>query len=86
MKKVYRAPEIVFESFSLNVSIAADCVVDANAAKGTCGYQMGWDTVIFLANVTNCKEENGGTVIEEPTENDSYCYHNPSEETRLFGS
>ena len=81
MKKVYRAPEIVFESFSLNVSIASDCAVETNAAKGTCGYKMGWDMVIFLDGVPGCLD-----IVEETEGNDSYCYHNPSDETRLFGS
>ena len=82
MKKVYRAPEIVFESFSLNVSIAVDCVVEANAAKGTCGYKMGWDTIIFLEGISGCTD-----VIEEPKNtDDGYCYHNPTDDTRLFGS
>ena len=81
MKKVYRAPEIVFESFSLNVSIATGCAAEANATKGTCGYQLGWDMIIFLEGIYGCAD-----VVEEPKDNDGYCYHNPSDDTRLFGS
>lgn len=85
MKKVYKAPEIVFESFSLSVSIAATCPQEANAARGTCGYEMGYGMVVFLETVHGCKKENGGTPIVDGA-NDRLCYHNPSDDYRLFNS
>lgn len=86
MKKVYRAPEIVFESFSLNVSIAADCAVETNATKGTCGYDMGWGMNVFFVGIAGCGIEITDETIENNPNTNTICYHNPTDDTRLFGS
>ena len=82
MKKLYKAPEIVFESFSLSVSIASDCAVGTNATQGSCGYDMGWGMYIFFQGITACSTP----IVDESDINNMICYHNPTDETRLFSS
>ena len=81
MKKVYRAPEIVFENFSLNVSIASSCSLEANATKGNCGYQWSWDTVLFSIAIDECNAH-----FEETGENDQICYDIFNPAATLFAS
>ena len=52
MKKKYMKPEIMFEDFSLNTSIAANCegIVD-NATKGTCAVIGTGDIYMFSGPV-----------------------------------
>lgn len=82
MKKQYRAPGIIFESFSLNVSIAVGCAVETNATQGSCGYDMGWGMYIFFHGIDACLDK----IPEENDGNNSICYHNPTDESRLFSS
>lgn len=82
MKKTYSKPDILFEDFSLSVSIAANCEEETNFAKDQCGYRFAPGMVIFLEGVTGCT-----TKIEDGS--DSYngiCYHNPSDINNLFNS
>ena len=82
MKKQYTAPGIVFESFSLSVSIAASCAVETNATKGSCGYDMGWNMFVFFEGIDACHIK----IAEDGDLNNTICYHNPTEESRLFSS
>lgn len=83
MKKTYSKPEIVFESFAMNVNIAA-CGFDTNLqARGTCGYPYG-GYVMFLDGISDCTGENGW-VVKADGEN-GICYHNPTDTNRLFAS
>lgn len=81
MKKTYSAPDIVFESFSLSVSIAA-CAVETNYGQYECGYKHDPENIIFVSGVSGCKEvvEDGDPVF------DGVCYHVPAEDKQLFGS
>lgn len=80
MKKIYSKPEIAFESFAMNVNIAA-CKVDTDLqAKGTCGIPYGGSgLVLFLDGISQCTYPG-----EDGFENT--CYHNPTDDTRLFAS
>lgn len=85
MKKLYKKPEIMFESFTLSTNIAGDCAEPfiTNATKGSCAYVItdGWDTsFVFTSDYTNvCKSV-------KPDGYNGICYHSPTETTNLFNS
>lgn len=81
MKKTYSAPDIVFESFSLSVNIAS-CDVGTNHGREACGYKFDPETIIFVSGVSGCKE----VIDDGDPAFDGICYHNPSEDSQLFGS
>lgn len=81
MKKVYSKPEIVFESFTMNSNIAACAEKTDSPAKGSCGIVYTPTITVFVSESTGCNFWD-----ETPEEHDGICYHNPSEDTRLFGS
>lgn len=77
MKKVYSKPEIVFESFVMNTSIAA-CGKDTNLpTKNVCGIPFGEDTLFSVGIIEQCTA---------PGDDNLYCYHVPTDSTILFGS
>lgn len=83
MKKAYSAPDIVFESFSLSVSIAA-CAIETNHGEDDCGYKWDGETIIFTADVGACADN---FVIEDGSQEwNGLCYDNPTSDKRLFGS
>ena len=82
MKKVYSAPDIAFESFSMSVSIASDCTAKTNWGKDSCGYKWDGQTTIFLASVTACT----APIEDNNSVYDGICYHNYSADKQLFGS
>lgn len=88
MKKVYSKPEIVFESFSLSVSIAAcqnEPVFGEDIVGGCKGYfdeQFG--AVIFVSEGTGCVFHDGDK--EFGTGDNTICYHVPVNSANLFGS
>ena len=80
MKKVYMKPQIAFEDFSLNVSIAR-CKYEANTTYGVCGYFDELEGVIFVT------KESGCTGVQAPDkEYGNICYDNPDGGYNLFGS
>ena len=85
MKKSYVKPQVYFENFQLSASIAGDCeVIVKNQSKGTCGYKMSGDMVLFTTTdpVNVC-----ATQIEDG--NNSYknlCYHGPYSDYNVFRS
>lgn len=80
MKKSYTKPIVGFEDFTLSANIATGCGSKTGLpSKDQCGLNQG-DAILFLTSITACNEkiEDDGTV--------SFCYHNPSDEQRLFSS
>ena len=83
MKKVYAKPQIAFEDFSLNVSIATcEDKSYGNAAKDSCGFLVPeWNRVVFISETTGCND------IQAPDGNyNGICYDNPSGLIDLFNS
>lgn len=79
MKLAYEAPEIIYEDFSLSTSIAAGCEFKTQLqAEGVCGYMMEGD-VVFAADISGCKY----TPAEDE---DTICYHNPSDLRNIYTS
>lgn len=79
MKKTYAKPEILFEGFSMSTNIAGNCEFKTDTqTQGTCGYPTR-NGVIFILEVTGCK-------YHEPDNNDTLCYHVPTEYTNIFNS
>jgi len=83
MKKAYSKPEIVFESFSLSVSIAT-CDNEAvhDGPKWTCkGYEDDqFGVILFLDLGSGCQ-----TAVAEGEWN-GLCYHTTTINLNLFGS
>ena len=85
MKKEYSTPEIIFDSFSLNESIAnvnLHCTRNiTNAYSGECGLQFG-NKVIFTVSAAGCKfKVQDGSPLA-----DGLCYHVPTGDNKLFNS
>ena len=81
MKKTYERPQIVFESFELSQSIAAECLYITNAARGTCAIDTGDGIgMLFTSSVDACEYEPG------PGMHDDICYDNPGENPNVFSS
>ena len=79
MKLAYEAPEIIYEDFSLSTSIAAGCEFKTQLqAENVCGYMMEGD-VVFAADISGCKY----TPAEDE---DTICYHNPSDLRNIYTS
>lgn len=87
MGKIYTKPDIVFESFSLSTSIAAGCEVKTNTPyAGTCGLKFG-ALMVFIDGVNGCTYKpphNSQSWMDD--NGNSFCYHNPSEDSNLFNS
>ena len=82
MKKVYTAPKIYFESFTMSTNIAGDCdVMASNPAKYVCSVVNAERQELFFGGnlVSGCS-----TYVEDGYE--GYCYFNPTETTNLFNS
>ena len=85
MKKEYSAPEIIFDSFSLNESIAnvnMYCTRNiTNQYSGTCGLQFG-NKVVFTVSASGCKfkVQDGSPMV------DGLCYHVPTGDNNVFNS
>lgn len=87
MKKVYTAPEILFESFTMSTNIAAGCeaIIDTQS-QGNCGIEFG-SQVIFVGAFTGCSENNGDVTVEGDDGSwNGICYHVPVESNTLFNS
>ena len=79
MKKKYEKPIFIFEDFSLGTSIAAGCEFKTdNQTQGVCGYPTKGG-VIFISNIEGCK-------YHQTDNNDSLCYHVPTDYTNIFNS
>ena len=81
MKKEYTKPEIVFESFSLSVSIAAGCEekID-NKSEYQCAYYSSGGIATFTGLIDECDfTSSDGTA-------DGFCYHHPEGGPNIFNS
>lgn len=85
MKRIYSTPDIIFESFSLNESIASansNCSRNiTNAYSNVCGLPYG-DKTIFTIAASGClvKIQDGSPMF------DGLCYHIPVGNNKLFNS
>lgn len=75
MKKEYKKPELLFDSFELSTSIATGCDTSLKAPIGFGG------TTIF-APIISCAREPQGNEDQQY----GYCYHNPDGASNLFTS
>lgn len=84
MKKVYSAPDILFESFALSTNIAGDCEPPyvTTASKGSCGVPGTGGVMLFTVGLGNCNAPG----YNEYVTNDGFCYHNPTDDKNLFNS
>ena len=82
MKKIYSKPEIMFEDFTLNESIATNCEIKIrNQSVNICGMVEGsGGEVLFINDSTGC------TMHMDDDENNGLCYHVPIESNNLFNS
>lgn len=81
MKKSYTKPEIAFESFTLSTNIAGDCEVkNSSPTRYSCAYETR-DGNIFTSEVDACTVEVNG---DYTAGNNTFCYHNPGEDSNLF--
>ena len=81
MKKQYRKPDIMFETFSLNTSIAAGCErKTATPALFECGFKFGSE-IVYTDTMYGCSDIRvDGSLL------DGFCYHNPCDANNLFNS
>ena len=85
MKRKYSSPDIMFESFSLNESIASansNCTRNiTNAYSNVCGLLYG-DKTVFTIAASGClvKIQDGSPMF------DGLCYHIPVGNNKLFNS
>lgn len=83
MKRTYQKPEIIFENFALNTSIASGCeVIVEGASSGTCGLEFGGD-MLFQEGITGCTDK--PTLGGDGSYN-GMCYYTPIETNNLFNS
>lgn len=86
MKKEYRKPEIVFESFALSTNIAASCAIDTDQhSQNVCGIYLPGIGNVFADDVNVCTkivrpDDPGNTLYNQ------YCYHVPTDARSLFNS
>lgn len=86
MKREYRKPEIVFESFALSTNIAAACAIDTNQhSQNVCGIYLPGVGNVFTEDVNVCTkrvnpDDPGASLYNR------YCYHVPTEARSLFNS
>lgn len=73
MKKVYKKPIVVIESFQLDAAVAASCssqgYIPINHGENTCTFDNG-----EFFNYNNCQVDLTGS---EGDGNDTQCYHGP---------
>lgn len=79
MRKKYVKPKAIFESFELSASIAAGCMQHVGFGQGSCALQIGGRFVFLEGN-------NACTTISPGDEYAGFCYHQPSEASKLFSS
>ena len=83
MKKTYTKPEIAFESFALSTNIAGDCeVINSSPTRYSCAYETRGGNV-FTSDVGACTVKEDG---DYTAGGNTFCYHNPGEDSNLFVS
>lgn len=77
MKKEYKKPELLFDSFELSECIAKGCSIKTNHTTETCGNVPGIGT---LWSSDSCTFKVGDD------NSDNFCYNVPTEGNKLFTS
>ncbi len=80
MKKEYKKPELLFESFELSMSIAAGCSSNyrVGLSENACGVDVVGVGTAFVSKPTcNYFPQDGES---------GWCYHIPTADTRHFSS
>jgi hypothetical protein len=81
VKKEYRKPFIVFESFTLSTNIAGDCgTIINNSSRNICPYITRTGLSVFMENINGC------TTLDDDGDYNGYCYNVPIDELSLFNS
>ena len=86
MKKAYEAPAILFEDFSLSMSIAGNCeAITSNPNQAqNCAYvyedARGGSMTVFLEGINGCDYKPQGGIYN------GLCYHDPTEANNVFNS
>lgn len=76
MKKVYKKPIAILESFSLATSIAGDCEVDTNVqSQNVCGMDFS-GLMVFASGVSGCTDIQVDSYGGDG-DNNTICYHVP---------
>lgn len=86
MKREYKKPYLLVESFQLNAAIAGSCTtlggITINYGEDNCGYKMIAPGMYQFFNYYNCEMDLTGPGGDG---NDTICYHGPSESNgRVF--
>lgn len=78
MKKTYNKPQIVFESFEINTSIAAGCMylTDTKSDSNSCSYTDNGVTIFTGENACGMDD----------TTADAFCQHVPTDAYVIFNS
>ena len=80
MKKEYKKPELLFDSFELSMNIAAGCEKKTHTlTDGTCGVIVDGIGMVFFESITGCTYKGADGDY-------SICYHNPEDNANLFNS
>lgn len=86
MKNPYQKPAIMFEDFSLSVSIAGNCEsIVGSPSEGSCGIITSSGDTVFTGPNEGCvftPEDMG----QEKDTWDGFCYHVPVDSKSLFNS
>ncbi len=80
MKKPYSKPQIAYVSFELSQSIAAGCEFISNNAYEACPITVEEGFVLFSTGA--CLT----TPVDVGMDKDRFCYHIPSDDSRVFSS
>ena len=82
MKKSYTEPQIVFESFALNSSIAQTCAFNVTTQYNGVGEVMFGNRAVFVNGINACKVkvEDGSPLFN------GLCYHVPVAQNSIFNS
>ena len=87
MKKVYTAPQILFESFTMSTNIAAGCdSIVGNPSKGSCAVLGSAGEKFFSGTMVDICDFNVEEFGQAPDMWDGFCYHVPNENSDLFNS
>lgn len=83
MKKTYSKPEIVFEGFAMNTNLAAGCEkIVRTFEQFACPISSTGGIAFFSMGGGSCNAPGPGDL----TDNDGFCYHNPSDANNIFNS
>ena len=88
MKKLYSAPDIFFEDFSLSTNIAAGCEVKPVNNAAVCAVQY-WRTFIFVNDINACEKKIHDGALDDnhvDSKNNGLCYHVPNSVFNVFNS